>query len=555
MKNYSFFSVFIVLIILVSFSNCTKKNDAHDKILSASSLIDLSFTPSEIDSMKDGLDYAKKAYDEIRTENIDNNVSPALIFDPRPMNFKIPILQKKQNWDIPKGIELPENMNQLAFYSIPELASLIKYKKISSFDLTRYFIDRLKKFNDTLECLVSLTEVRALEQAKKVDQELAKGIYRGILHGIPFGVKDLFAVENYKTTWGAMPFKDQSINYTASVVRNLEQAGAVLVAKLSLGALAMGDVWFDGITKNPWDLSQGSSGSSAGSAAATAAGLVPFAIGTETWGSIVSPSTRCGVTGLRPSFGRISRDGAMALSWSMDKVGPICKSAYDCAIVFSAIHGKHPGDPSSVEYPFNYEEKGLNKMKIAYFENLFNEEYRGKENDLNVLELLKEMGIDLIPVELKSEFPVSSLSIILEAEAAAAFDEITRNNKDDELVAQHKNAWPNIFRTARFIPAAEYIQANRIRTKLIEEFTSLIKNYDAILTPSFGGNQLLLTNLTGNPCLVMPNGFDDKNRPTSISILGNLYDEASILFLAKVIQDNTDFDDTHPPYFLGSDAD
>jgi Asp-tRNA(Asn)/Glu-tRNA(Gln) amidotransferase A subunit family amidase len=358
------------------------------------------------------------------------------------------------------------------------------------------------------------------------------------------------AVEEYKTTWGAAPYKDQNIKHTATVVKKLDEAGAVLVAKLTLGALAMGDVWYDGVTKNPWDLTQGSSGSSAGSSSATSAGLVAFAIGTETWGSIVSPATRCGVTGLRPTFGRVSRDGAMALSWSMDKIGPICRNAYDCAMVFDVIRGKDKNDRSTVDYPFNYTEKvDLSKLKVAYLKDLFEEDYPGKENDKETLELLKRMGVNFKEVKLPDNLPIMPLSIILVAEAGAAFDELTRSNKDDMLVEQHKYAWPNTFRKSRFIPAVEYIQANRIRTLLIEEFHKLIINYDVIVCPSFGGDQLLMTNLTGHPCVVVPNGFDELNHPTSISFIGNLYDEAVILSIAKAYQENTEFDDMHPEFF------
>lgn len=288
---------------------------------------------------------------------------------------------------------------------------------------------------------------------------------------------------------GAAPYKDQTIEQTATVVKKLEDAGAVLVAKLTLGALAMGDVWFDGVTKNPWDLNQGSSGSSAGSASATAAGLVAFAIGTETWGSIVSPSTRCGVTGLRPTFGRVSRNGAMALSWTMDKVGPICRTAKDCAIVFNTIRGSDPGDKTTVDYPFNYiSDMDISKLKVGYLKDLFeNEDYRGKANDSIALETLRSIGVNFSEVKLPEEIPVNSLAIILEAEAGAAFDELTRTNRDDELVAQHQYAWPNIFRKSRFIPAAEYIQASRLRDLLIEQLNELMKGYDVIVCPSFGG--------------------------------------------------------------------
>ncbi|MBL7113754.1 MAG: amidase, partial [Bacteroidales bacterium] len=417
-------------------------------------------------------------------------------------------------------------------------------------ELTQFYIGRLKKFGDTLECVITPTDDLALKQAQKADEELSRGIYRGPLHGIPYGAKDLLSLPGYKTTWGAMPYKDQVLDETATVIRRLEEAGAVLVAKLSLGALAMDNVWFDGITRNPWDLEQGSSGSSAGSAAATSAGLVGFSIGTETWGSIVSPSNRCGVTGLRPTFGAVSRYGAMALSWTMDKIGPICRSAEGCAMVFDAIHGKDEKDPYSLEASFNYNPGlDLQNLKVGYLEDLFKSKYGNRENDSITLEAIQSLGVTLLPVHLPDDIPIPALGIILWAEASAAFDELTRSNRDDMLVLQTKEAWPNFFRQGRFVPAVEYIQASRIRTELIREVHELFSQYDVILSPSFGGDQMLMTNLTGHPCVVIPNGFNDKGLPTSFCILGNLFDEATILAMAKAYQEATDWDEQYPPLF------
>ncbi len=533
-------------------TSCNKSKEINKNNLKyAEKLAGLEYSNMERDSLLNGLNTALEDYENNRKIQLENSISPKIFFDPRPINYKNNEKQVEINWNIPTYIELPENRNDLAYYSISKLASLVQQKKISSVELTKFFISRLKKYGDTLECVVTITEELGLKQAQKADEEIAKGIYRGPLHGIPYGVKDLFAVAGYKTTWGAAPFKDQDIEYTAEVVKKLEEAGGILVAKLTLGALAMGDVWYDGVTKNPWDLNQGSSGSSAGSASATAAGLVPFAIGTETWGSIVSPSTRCGVTGLRPTFGRVTRDGAMALSWTMDKIGPIGRSANDCALVFDAIRGKDEKDQTTTDYPFNYYQNiNLNDLKVGYLKDLFNrEDYRGKQNDSISIEILKSLGVNFEEVSLPTDIEVYSLAIILEAEAGAVFDELTRSNKDDELVAQHEHAWPNIFRKSRFIPAVEYIQANRIRSILIEDFNKLIKDYDVIVCPTYGGGQLLMTNLTGHPCVVVPNGFDDKNHPTSISFIGNLYDEATILAFAKKYQENTDFEELHPDLF------
>jgi Asp-tRNA(Asn)/Glu-tRNA(Gln) amidotransferase A subunit family amidase len=348
-----------------------------------------------------------------------------------------------------------------------------------------------------------------------------------------------------------MPYKDQVIDMDATVIRKLEEAGAVLVAKLTLGALAWGDVWYGEKTRNPWNLEQGSSGSSAGSASATSAGLVPFAIGSETWGSIVSPSTRCGTTGLRPTYGRVSRNGAMALSWSMDKLGPITRSVEDCAIVFDAIRGIDEKDPSTIETAFNYQHPlDLTSLRIGYLKEAFEADTLNLETNLATLRTLREMGVELIPVELP-DYPTYAMSIILSAEAAAAFDDLTRSGKDSLLVRQIKNAWPNVFRAARFIPAVEYLQANRLRYMVIQEMHTIMKTVDVYVAPSFGEN-LLLTNLTGHPCVVVPNGFNEEGSPVSISFTGRLFDEATLLSVARQYQDATDFHRKHPPLFSGS---
>jgi Asp-tRNA(Asn)/Glu-tRNA(Gln) amidotransferase A subunit family amidase len=407
------------------------------------------------------------------------------------------------------------------------------------------YLGRLKKYGPKLECVITLTEDLALEQARRADAEIAAGGYKGPLHGIPWGAKDLLAVPGYKTTWGAMPYKDQVIDESATVVKRLEEAGAVLIAKLTLGALAWGDVWYDGRTRNPWDYEQGSSGSSAGSASATVAGLVGFAIGTETLGSIVSPSTRCGTTGLRPTFGRVSRHGAMALSWSMDKIGPLCRSVEDCALVFDAIHGPDGRDLSVVDAPFNWDaELDVSGLRIGYVKSAFESEREEQEEwkrfDEATLESLSAMGLDLTPIELP-DLPIGAMSFILRAEAAAAFDELTRTNQDDLLVRQIRNAWPNVFRQSRLIPAVEYIQANRLRTLAMEAMAEIMSEIDVYVVPSFGGSNLLLTNLTGHPCVVLPNGFREDGAPTSISFMGKLFGEAETLAVAKAYQDATDF--------------
>ncbi len=516
------------------------------EIVSAERLFGLSFDDAERDSMIDGLNEQLENYKVVREFHLQNSVMPAVLFNPIPTGFKFEEDQKPIQFSDYSYTKLPENINELAFYSVGELAELIKAKQISSVKLTLFFLERLKKYDPALHCVISLTEERAMEQAKLMDEELAAGKYRGLLHGIPFGVKDLLATKDYKTTWGAEPYKEQMINEDAVVIKKLEEAGGVLVAKLTMGALAWGDVWFGGKTRNPWNTEKGSSGSSAGPASAVSAGLVPFAIGTETWGSIVSPSTVCGVTGLRPTYGRVSRTGAMALSWSMDKIGPICRNTEDLAIVFKAIYGKDGIDPTLYDVQFNYlPVVDLSKIKIGYLKNDFDKDYAFHKNDSLSLTKLRELGAQLIPIELP-EIDVSSLSFILSAEAGAVFDELTLSNRDDLLVRQIKNAWPNTFRSARFIPAVEYINANRIRTILINEMGVLFEEVDLYLAPSWEGDNLLLTNLTGHPCVVLPNGFSEEGTPTSISFIGNLFDEGTIIAVAKKYQDATDHHLKHP---------
>lgn len=550
MRNYCMVAALFLFAAAICFPLTAEEEKSSvtvDVVAAAEKIIGLNFTAVERDSMLDDLNDNLKSYKEIRNVPIDNTIPPSLQFNPVPSGVEYETVRKGFRAGPPGNKNLPADLEKLAFYSVRDLAELVRTRKISSTELTRMYVGRLKKYGAKLECVITLTEDLALEQAKRADEEISAGRYRGLLHGIPYGAKDLLAVKGYKTTWGAAPFKDQMIDEDAAVIRKLEEAGAVLVAKLTLGALAWGDVWYGGTTRNPWNLEQGSSGSSAGSASATSAGLVAFSIGTETWGSIVSPSTRCGVTGLRPTYGRVSRTGAMALSWSMDKIGPICRTVEDCAIVFNAIMGPDGVDQTLVDLPFDYDpDINLNSLKIGYLKGLFEEDYPGKETDSAALERLRELGMDLIPVELP-DYPVESLAFILSAEAAAAFDELTRSGKDDLMVRQIKNAWPNLFRSSRFIPAVEYIQANRLRYKIIQEMEMI--DVDVYVAPSFGGNNLLLTNLTGHPCVVLPNGFNEDGSPVSISFIGKLYDEATLLAVAKAYQDATDFDERHPPLF------
>ncbi len=518
----------------------TKTDIQHTEIL-----LDIQLTESERDSLLDGVNGYLKSYRNLHKFDLANHIPPVLTFNPIPINLKLDTQQYPIVWSNYSSTKMPERMDDLSWFTIGELAELIRKKELTSTKLTQFCLNRLKKYGPTLECVITLTDSLALAQARKADSEIAAGKYRGVLHGIPYGIKDLFTKKGYKTTWGAMPYKDQVLDEDATVVKKLEEAGAVLVAKLTLGALAWGDRWYGGLTKNPWDITQGSSGSSAGSASAVSAGLIPFAIGTETWGSIVSPSTVCGVTGLRPTFGRVSRHGAMALSWSMDKVGPICRTVEDCSMVFNAIHGPDGLDQSVVDAAFNYNpEIKWENVRIGYLKKDFEREYSFHKNDSLVLKKLEELGAQLIPIK-PPDLPIGDLSFILTAEAAAAFDALTRTNQDSLMVRQIKNAWPNVFREARFIPAVEYINANRMRHLLVQEMQKTMEDIDVYLAPSWTGNNLLMTNLTGHPCVVLPTGFEN-GTPTSITFNGRLFDEGTLLTVAKKYQDATGHHERHP---------
>ena len=547
--------LFICLLLSAGLNVSAQDTSIQKKdLISSAKLFDLSFTTKEIDTLYSDVIDNIANFKAMHNLPLANSVPLSMWQTPVLPGMHFNEVQKPILWKLDNTVKLPANKNDLAFYSIEKLASLIKNKKISSLALTQFFIERIKKWGDTLQCVISIQEDMAYAQARKADGELAQGKYRGLLHGIPYGLKDLFAVKGTKTTWGAAPYKNQMIDEDAFVYTKLKEAGAVLVAKFTLGALAMGDYWFGGRTKNPWNLNYGSSGSSAGSASATVAGLVPFAIGTETWGSIVSPSTTCGATGLRPTFGSISRTGAMALSYSLDKVGPICRSAADAAVVFNYIHGTDGKDGSAVNKPFNFTpNKDIKKLKIAYAKNYFDKIKDTARNEFKVLDEFKKLGVQLIPVNFPDSgvYNFNIMDVVIGVECAAQFDEMTRLNIDDALTRQTKNDWPNQFRTARFVPAVEYINAQRHRYTLMQKVNEVMQQYDVIICPSRGdGNQSAITNLTGNPVVCVPTGFDKKfNLPTGISFVGNLYDEATILSIAQAYQKATNWDETHPTRF------
>jgi Asp-tRNA(Asn)/Glu-tRNA(Gln) amidotransferase A subunit family amidase len=573
----------------------------REMIDNAAALADVKIPDEYKEMMIESLNDAAKNYDQIFELHMKNDVAPAVLFDPVLPGMKFETVRRPPKISAAPAAAgaAPKNIEDVAFYSVRQLAELVRTKKISSSALTEMYIERLKRYDPTLHFVITLTEDRARAQAKEADREIAAGKYRGPLHGLPWGAKDLLAVKGYRTTWGAGGFEDQKFEQDATVVKRLDEAGAVLVAKLTLGALALGDKWFGGMTRNPWYTQQGSSGSSAGSASATASGCVAFAVGSETLGSISSPSTRCGTTGLRPTFGFVPRTGAMALSWTMDKLGPICRAVEDCALVLSAIHGPDEQDRTVKNVAFNWDATiDWRKLRVGYLQKDFEiqpppqqqtpkeekelseqekkkreqeaadrtasrarREYDHKYDEAAIAKL-RSMGVNLIPVELP-KLPYGAMLSMLEAEAAAAFDDLTRTGRDKLLTGQTAHDWPNTFRTARFIPAVEYIQASRARTLAMEQFAKVFEKFDVIVAPT-NSTQLLLTNLTGHPALILPNGFrgDDAPKPhvqdngdidgggpgtpLSLTFLGNLYGEAKMLALAKAYQDATEFHLKHP---------
>jgi len=529
-------------------------------IASAEEVAGLHFDEAERTMMLDGLKQQEQRIEALHKIPLPNSVPPSIVFNPVPPWRTPPRDPKKP---MVRGTVTQRastsNIESLAFLPVTELSDLIRRRKVTSLQLTQMYLDRLKRYDPVLKCVITLTEDRAIAKARAADAEIARGKYRGPLHGIPWGAKDLLAARGYKTTWGAGPYKDQVIDEDATVVKRLDDAGAVLVAKLTLGELAQGDIWYGGTTKNPWKVDQGSSGSSAGPASATAAGLIGFGIGSETLGSISSPSTRCGVTGLRPTYGRVPKTGAMALSWSMDKLGPLCRSVEDCALVLDAIHGPDGKDPMAIAASFNWDASlKPSRLRIGYVKAAFDlpvtdpkDEKRTlhatKKFDDRALDVLRGMGINLIPVDLP-DLPYDAMRIILTAEAAAAFDEMTRTDRDNLMVQQGKFDWPNTFRTARFIPAVDYVNATRVRTSAIAAWDELMQKVDVIVTPTGAANlsQLVATNLTGHPAVILPNGFRDDGTPVSLTFLGGLFEEAKLLAVANAYQQATGFHLVHP---------
>lgn len=495
----------------------------------------VTFAESERKAVLQNLTQQRRGYEAIRKLPIDNAVGPSFAFIPEG---KQPVAGRKNDIRF-KASELSHGGDEdVAFLPVADLAGLIKKKAISSSELTAIYLNRLKRYGGQLLNVITLTEERAVSMAKKADEEIARGRSRGPLHGVPFGIKDLFAAKGYPTTWGAEPYVDQVIDHNCAVIERLEAAGAVLCAKTSLGALAMNDHWFKGRTKNPWNPQTGSSGSSAGSASSMAAGLVAFTIGTETLGSIMSPSFVCRVTGLRPTYGRVSRYGAMALSWTMDKAGPICRTAQDCALVLAAIHGADYRDSSSVDRPFRFRpDLDLSKLKIGYLESDTALTTAEAGDSLGSrLDLLKSLGARPVPVKITPA--TNGIDTLLSVEAAAAFDALTRSGDVNKISS---SAWPDIFRGNRFVPGVEYIQEMRARTLLMRTFEEELLDFDAIVASDRGGFLLLMTNLTGHPQLYIPLGSNGRGNARGLSIVGRLYDEGTILGIGQRIQEKTRF--------------
>ena len=531
-------------------------------IAAAEEVAGLHFTEEQRQQMVDGLKSQEQQLEQLHQLKLDNSVAPAVLFDPVPPGVVLPLPKAhvSRRSRVPLRA-MPSNLEELAFLPVTELSELVRRRKVTATQLTEMYLGRLKQYDPVLKCVITLTEARARAQAKAADEEIARGRYRGPLHGIPWGAKDLLAVKGYKTTWGAGPFRDQVIDVDASVVQRLDAAGAVLVAKLTLGELAQGDIWYGGTTKNPWNVTQGSSGSSAGPASAASAGLVGFAIGSETLGSISSPATRNGVTGLRPTFGRVPRTGAMALSWTMDKLGPIARSVEDCALILEAIHGPDGQDRTVKDIPFSWDASlPITKLRIGYVKSAFDlpekndkgvVQHGVKRFDDAALEALRKLGVSPAPVEIP-DLPYNAMRIVLTAEAAAAFDELTRSGRDRELVQQTPRDWANTFRAARFIPAVDYVNAMRARTIAMQQWHELFSKVDVIIAPTNVGWQLVATNLTGHPAVILPSGFRDTSEtdkrqvPVSITFLGGLYQEAKVLAVAKAWQDATGHHLKHP---------
>lgn len=504
-----------------------------EMVKSAEWIAGVELTEAERKSVAGALTNARRNVAAFHKLDIGYSIPPAIGFTAAPGEAPSGGRGKVELVTQPGVLKRPEADDDLAFAPLTTLAGLLQSKQVTSVELTKLYLGRLKKYDPALLCVVSLTEELALKQAAEADKAIAAGKYRGPLHGVPWAAKDLIAYPGYPTTWGAAHFKERKIDEKATVAWRLDDAGAVVACKTTLGSLAWGDLWFGGQTRNPWNIKQGSSGSSAGTASAVAAGLVGFGIGSETHGSIVSPSTRCGVTGLRPTFGRVSRYGCMALSWSLDKVGPMCRSVEDCALVFGAIHGADGKDATAQDRPFNWPAPvKLQDLTVGYVEG---QNGGSSEADRKVL---SDLGVKLVPIKLPQAIAGGLIGLILDVESATAFDAVTREGVRDGL-----GLWPNTFRRGRFVTAVDYLTAQRARTLLMREMAKAIASVDLYV----GGNDLAITNLTGHPTICLPNGFSKAGTPNALTFTGQLFGESKLLAVAKAYQDATGHHLKRPP--------
>jgi len=514
--------------------------------------VDLS--DQQLDGMLEGVNKNIPHWVDLRKIKLDNSVAPPLFFNPVVPGIKIDLPKAEFRMSRPPHVTRPQNLEEVAFWQVTHLAELIRTRQVTSVELTEMYIARIKRHNPKLLCVVTLTEDLALRQARTADREIAAGHYRGPLHGIPWGIKDLASVKGYPTTWGAAPFKNRVIDRDATVVTRLNGAGAVLVAKFATGELALDDIWFGGQTKNPWDMSMGSQGSSAGPGSATAAGLVGFSVGTETGGSIVAPSAICGVTGLRPTFGRVSRYGVMTLSWSLDKTGPMCRSVEDCALVLNAIQGPDGLDLAAQDVPFNWDaEFDIRKLRVGYLKAAFTDTRQTPQVDANdraALDKIRSLGINLMEVSLPEHANLDFPSIMY-AEANAALEDPVMTQPAG-LVRQDRVRNQNSY---RLLPAADYLNAQRVRMLLMQEMAQVMSQVDVYIVPfdyaDYTPNPVAtlnasVTNLTGHPCVAVPTGFDEKGHPTSINFIGQLYREGEMLALARAYQNSTNWHLQYP---------
>ena len=524
-------------------------------------LTGVDFDPAESDLMLNLVNTNREHFEAIRRVNVPAETEPAFSFRPPrpPVNGGGKANGRGAGKAKPArlaGARVSPRIEELAFEPAARLGQLIAARAVTSTDLTRMYLDRLKRFDHRLECVITLTDTLALQQAANADAELKAGRVRGPLHGVPYGIKDLFATKGIRTTWGAKPYEDQIFEYDATTVERLRDVGAVLVAKLTTGELAIGDLWFGGRTRNPWNPETGSSGSSAGPAAAVAAGLVGFAIGTETGGSIVSPASTCGVAGLRPSYGRVSRQGVMTLRWTLDKVGPLARTVEDCALVLAAIYGPDGHDETVADLPFAWNpDVKLDGLRIGYVRDEFENppinasaDERARWPSRRVLleaarDAIGAAGATLEPIQLP-DLPAQSLYAVLNAEAGAMFDDLVRSGDVRQLAGKGVNHRANQLRAARYIPAVEYIRAQRVRTLLVQRMNALFANIDAFLAPTSSAS-ITMTNLTGHPAVVLKSGFVD-GLPEAIMVTGRLFDEATILKIAHAYERTTPWKDRHP---------